>query len=121
MSIKSNLIKIVDARCGQVKTSWAIQTNEKNLKINQYIFYVTPYLTRSERIVKATGGDFKQPNNKNQYGSKLESLKWLITRSENIVCTHELFKLFVIYEILDLIKEMNYILILDEVMNVLNP
>ena len=114
----SNVIKIVDARCGAGKTSWAIQTMKES-KNKSYI-YITPYLTEIERIIKATGGDFKQPNNKNQYGSKLESLKWLITRNENIVCTHELFKLCDI-EILDLIKEMNYILILDEVMNVINP
>lgn len=110
-------IKIIDAICGAGKTSYAIQKmiNEEGLYI-----YVTPYLSEIERVIAATQGDFKQPNNRNDKGSKLESLKWLVARGENIVCTHELFKLCDL-EILALIKDMNYTLILDEVLNVINP
>lgn len=110
-------IKVVDAICGAGKTSFAIQKmiNEQGMYI-----YVTPYLSEIERVIKATNSDFKQPNNKNNKGSKIESLKWLVTRGENIVCTHELFKLCDL-EMMDLIKEMGYILILDEVLNVINP
>ncbi|CEQ01705.1 Uncharacterised protein [[Clostridium] sordellii] len=110
-------IMIVDAICGAGKTTFAIQKMKEDDKL--YI-YVTPYLSEIERIITATDGDFKQPNNKNEKGSKLESLKWLVTRGENIVCTHELFKLCDL-EMLNLIKDMGYNLILDEVLNVINP
>lgn len=114
---KERSIKIIDAVCGAGKTTWAIQKMKDDDKL--YI-YVTPYLTEIERVIKETDNDFKQPNNKNCKGSKLESLKWLVTRGENIVCTHELFKLCDL-EMLDLIKDMGYNLILDEVLNVINP
>lgn len=117
METKDKIIKIIDAKCGAGKTSYAIQKikEEKGLYI-----YVTPYLTEIERVIKETNDDFKQPDNKNDKGSKLESLKRLVTRGENIACTHELFKLCDI-GMLDLIKEMGYVLILDEVLNVINP
>ncbi len=111
-------IKVIDAICGAGKTSWAIQyMNEESL---ERFIYVTPYLTEIKRVKENTGNDFKEPNNKNKFGSKLESLRNLVSRGENIVCTHELFKLCD-DELLELIKDSNYTLILDEVLNVINP
>lgn len=113
-----NKIKVVDAMCGAGKTSWAIQYM-KNPFGGRFV-YVTPYLSEIKRVKESTQGDFKEPNNNNEKGSKLEGIRQLISRGENVVCTHELFKLCD-DDILELIKETKYTLILDEVLNVINP
>ena len=110
-------IKVVDATCGAGKTSYAIQ--EMKFPFGRRYIYVTPYLKEIERVIEATNKDFKEPTNKNSEGSKLEGLRNLVAKGENIVCTHELFKLCN-QEILDLIEEMGYTLMLDEVLNVIN-
>lgn len=112
-----NKIKVIDAMCGKGKTSWSIQY--MNEEVEKKFIYVTPYLTEIQRVKNCTNNDLKEPNNKNEKGSKLESLRNLVSRGENIVCTHELFKLCD-KELLELIKESGYILILDEVLNVIN-
>ncbi|WP_170075926.1 hypothetical protein [Paraclostridium dentum] len=111
-------ITVVDAICGAGKTSWAIQ-HMKEPFAGRFI-YVTPYLTEIQRIIESTDGDFKEPTNNNEHGSKAEDLRHLVSRGENIVCTHELFKLCD-KELLELIEEVGYTLILDEVLNVINP
>lgn len=98
-------------------TSYAIQ--EMNFPFGRRYIYVTPYLKEIERVIEATNKDFKEPTNKNSEGSKLEGLRKLVSKGENIVCTHELFKLCD-NELLDLIDDMNYTLMLDEVLNVIN-
>ena len=110
-------IKVVDAACGAGKTSYAIQ--EMKSPFGGRFIYVTPYLKEINRVIEATDKDFKEPTNKNNEGSKLEGLRKLVSKGENIVCTHELFKLCN-HEILDWIEEMGYILMLDEVLNVVN-
>ena len=111
-------IIVVDAICGAGKTSWAIQHMKE--PFSGMFIYVTPYLSEIKRVIESTNGDFKEPSNNNDKGSKIEGLKNLVIRGENIVCTHELFKLCD-KEILELIKEVGYTLILDEVLNVINP
>lgn len=110
-------IKVVDAVCGAGKTSYAIQ--EMKFPFCRRYIYVTPYLKEIERVIEATEKDFKEPTNRNSEGSKLEGLRKLVSKGENIVCTHELFKLCD-KQILELIEEMGYILMLDEVLNVIN-
>lgn len=122
-------VKVIDAMCGKGKTSWAIQYineiwNGKQLKSGfgekKSIIYVTPYLDEVGRIIQSCpNADFKQPNNKNEDGSKLKSLKCLIDKGENIATTHTLFKMMD-NEMLELLEHSGYILILDEVLNVLN-
>lgn len=111
-------IKVIDAICGAGKTSWAIQ--KMNEPFGGKFIYVTPYLTEIKRVIDSTKGDLKEPTNKNEKGSKIEGLRNLVARGENIVCTHELFKLCD-DELLDLIDNERYTLILDEVLNVINP
>lgn len=110
-------IKVVDAICGAGKTSYAIQ--EMSFPFGRRYIYVTPYLREIERVISATNKDFKEPTNRNSEGSKLEGLRQLISKGENIVCTHELFKLCD-QKILNLIEDMGYTLMLDEVLNVIN-
>lgn len=110
-------IKVVDAICGAGKTSFAIQHMKE--PFSGRFIYVTPYLSEIKRVIDATDKDFKEPTNKNNEGSKLEGLRNLVSKGENIVCTHELFKLCD-QELLNLIEEMEYTLMLDEVLNVIN-
>lgn len=111
-------IKVVDAICGAGKTSWAIQKMQE--PFGGKFIYVTPYLSEIKRVIESTDNDFKEPTNQNIKGSKIEGFRNLVTRGENIVCTHELFKLCD-DELLDLINNERYTLILDEVLNVINP
>lgn len=84
--------------------------------------YVTPYLKEVERIIeKCPDKNFKQPfiNEEFKY-SKLRGLKILLGQQQNVVTTHALFHYFD-DEIIDLVYNGNYILILDEVVDVIVP
>ena len=102
---------------GTGKTSKAIEMMQRNTEIN-YI-YITPFLTEVDRVKKAvTNRKFYDPTNKNNKGTKLQGLKDLILKDKDIISTHALFSA-VDEEIIDLLKVSNYVLILDEVMNVI--
>lgn len=126
MNNDATTIKVVDAICGAGKTSWAIQmindsekigfgTMERNDK--KYI-YVTPFLNEVERVSNSTKADFFQPNAQQGKGSKIEHFKMLVGLGKSIVTTHELFKRLDA-DTLDEIEQEGYILIMDEVANVL--
>jgi hypothetical protein len=107
-------IFIADAIMGKGKTSSAINMMN-NDKENNYIF-ITPYLDEVERIMKdCATKKFSQPENKGN--GKLESLHYLLGNKHNIVSTHALFRHYRQYT-QDLLKQGNYILILDEVCDV---
>lgn len=110
-------INIVDSIMGSGKTSWAIQyMNEA--PISQKFIYITPFKTEVERVLFAVNRAFKQPDGDSAGETKLEDIKRLIADGENIVSTHSLFKR-VDSEVIDLLEMENYILILDEVMDVI--
>lgn len=110
-------IKIVDAPMGVGKTSSAINYINST-DGGTRILYITPYLTEVERIVKnCPEKHFKQPES---YGSKLNGIKYLFEKGINIVSTHALFSSFT-DEIIDLAYNNSYILIMDEVANVIEP
>lgn len=108
-------INIIDAPMGSGKTSAAINyinSTDKDTKI----LYITPYLTEVSRIIEnCPNKHFKQPE---VYGNKLNGIKYLFEKGVNIVSTHALFSLFN-DEIIDLAYNNNYILIMDEVANVI--
>lgn len=80
--------------------------------------YITPYLTEVERIISSCPTKkFRQPES---YGSKLVGIKSLFEKGFNIVSTHSLFRLFD-EEIIDLAYTNNYVLIMDEVADVIEP
>lgn len=114
-------IEVISAVCGDGKTTGMvnkIKTNFVNGSDDLYV-YITPYLkgchdiagTSSikgdeyQRPVRGKDGDiiytddeynlacmkFKHPNNQNGFGSKAEGLRYLMTKGENIVSTHNLF------------------------------
>ena len=107
-------INIIDAPMGAGKTSAAINYMNSN-KDNYKFIYITPYLDEVERVCKAC--DFKKPVNLKAGTPKLIHLKSLLNKGENIVTTHSLFHYFD-DEVIDLCYSQNYVLIMDEVTNV---
>lgn len=90
--------------------------NEDNSN-NKYI-YITPFLTEVERIKKSCKlKRFFEPKY-NQNGNKFDNLNKLISEGKNIVSTHALFHKANMQTV-ELLKSNDYILILDEVFNVI--
>ncbi len=106
---------ILDAGCGIGKTTAMInKINEDNK--NKYL-YITPLLTEVKRIKESCPNkNFKYPEAKS---TKLMDIVKLFEKGENIVSTHALFKKFN-EQILDIAKFNNYILIMDEVADVMS-
>lgn len=102
---------------GTGKTSWAIQyMNEAPLY--QKFIYITPFLNEVERVIKSVKNrKFVQPE-ASKGKRKKQSLKDLILKGSDIVSTHSLFQK-IDNEMIQLLKAQGYILILDEVMNVI--
>lgn len=110
-------INIVDAICGSGKTSAAINMINASDEEQRFL-YITPYLDEVNRIIESCPEKhFKQPE---VYGTKTKGIKFLLEKGLNIVSTHALFKNFDT-EIVDLVRAMNYILIMDEVAEVVEP
>ncbi|WP_249931495.1 DEAD/DEAH box helicase family protein [Rossellomorea marisflavi] len=110
-------ITIIDSIMGSGKTSWAIQHMNRSPNNKKFI-YITPFLNEVERVLSSSVRKFAQPENK-KGGTKLESLKELIYKREDIVSTHALFQRMD-NELIELIEMQGYTLILDEVMNVID-
>lgn len=116
-------ITIIDACMGIGKTSAMINMINKSTRRNRYL-YVTPLLTEVERIKSACSvKKFKEPealyDDKEMFTTKVEGLRRLLEDGENIVTTHALFHMFS-DDILALCKEQRYILIIDEVIDVVD-
>lgn len=109
-------VKVCDALCGQGKTSACISMMNYDTE-HKYIF-ITPYLDEVERIkFSCAGRKFKSPEKKFQDGfSKLQNLHSLLRAGENIASTHALFHNYT-DETKELIRAGEYILILDEVLD----
>lgn len=111
-------ITVVDSIMGSVKTSWAIQYINESPAYKRFI-YITPYLDEIKRIQLAvTGRSFQEPNTRNREGRKLRSLKEWIVSGVDIAATHSLFQT-ADEELLELLMDSGYTLILDEVMDVI--
>jgi hypothetical protein len=114
-------IKVVDSIMGSGKTSWAIQhINDSKFNDKRFI-YITPFLDEVKRIKSAASRRLYDPIIHAENGEtifKLDHFHKLLAQNNNIVSTHSLFKR-ANSETKDLIHAGNYILILDEVMNVI--
>lgn len=109
-------VTIIDAPCGAGKTSFAIQYMNKEL-FERFI-YITPFISELDRVINACDNrDFTQPNKAIGKGSKKNHFYELLKEGDNITSTHSLFR-SISCDIIDTIKEMEYILILDEVCDV---
>ncbi|NIK11141.1 hypothetical protein [Alkalibacillus almallahensis] len=113
-------ITVIDSIMGSGKTQWAIQQMSEATELQRFI-YITPFLNEVQRIKdNVKGREFVEPNNANGEGRKLRSLKDLIVKGEDIVSTHSLFKT-ADDELIELLKDSGYTLILDEVMECVSP
>lgn len=110
-------INVVDAICGTGKSTALINMINEDKSDTRYL-YVTPFLTEVERVkISCYEKHFEEPlmvNGKN----KLMDIEDLLQRGRNIVSTHALFKKFT-PAIIDLIKKKKYILVMDEVIDVI--
>lgn len=103
-------VNVVDGIMGSGKTTAMIKLMNAD-KAHTFIF-ITPLLTEVERIVTdCSARDFRAPKS---YGNKLNGLKALLKSGKNIAMTHSLF-LRMDETATNLIKEQNYILVIDEV------
>lgn len=113
-------VKVCDAICGAGKTQSCINMINNDI-YNKYIF-ITPYLDEVERIKTSCAfRGFLSPERSpvNNY-SKLNDICSLLRKGENIASTHALFSTYT-EEIKQLIQEQEYILILDEVIDLFQP
>lgn len=112
------IVNVVDASCGIGKTTSIINMINEDKSDNKYL-YITPFLTEVSRIIKeCPSHKFKEPQDGNG-DNKLDDIKKLLNKGENIVSTHALFKK-IDEEILDIAHVNNYILIMDEVADVVD-
>lgn len=103
---------------GTGKTSAMIQ--KMNLEPDKNYLFVTPYIDEIERIIAANAsGNFKQPEYHGKFHTKLDDLHNLLASGENIAMTHALF-LLANKQTERLILEGDYVLILDEALDVLH-
>lgn len=107
-------VTVVDSIMGSGKSSWAIQYMNE---MDDYNFlYITPFLDEVKRIKnECTRRIFKEP--KQDKNGKMENLLKLLEEGGNIATTHALFK-NMDERCMEYIKENNYILIMDEVIEV---
>lgn len=101
---------------GSGKTSWSIQ--HINREVFDNFLYITPFLDEVDRIIQNTTRNFKQPINKGN--GKLGAINDLLACQNDIASTHELFR-HLDEESRENIKNGHYTLILDEVLNVIEP
>lgn len=113
-------VKVCDALCGSGKTLSCINMMNNDRK-NKYIF-ITPYLNEVERIKDSCKSrNFISPERKRSSGySKLKDIHSLLRAGENIVSTHALFSTYT-EETRELLQANNYILVLDEVIDLFQP
>lgn len=108
-------ITIVDSPCGSGKTTMAI--NYMDEKYEDRFIYITPYKNELTRVINSSNRRFIQPDVKRGKGSKTRHFLDLIREGEDVCSTHALFR-NLDEDTKDIIKEKEYILILDEVMDV---
>lgn len=99
--------------------SWSA-INYMNSHHDEKFLYVTPYLDEIEqRIIPCCPEKkFTTPDAK-KGGTKTRHLKKLLNKGTNIAATHALFKLFD-QEAIDICRNQNYVLIMDEVSEVVS-
>ena len=113
-------IKVVDSIMGSFKTTTAIDMMNRDSK-HKYIF-ITPYLDEVDRVKQSCSGkrfvDPKNYDSEGRFTHKQDSFHELLANGHNIVSTHALFRQSN-EETRELIQAGNYILILDEVMDII--
>ena len=112
-------VKVCDALCGFGKTSACI--NMMNERTEDRFIFVTQFLTEVDRIKRGCAArGFVSPESDASIGlTKLSNIHHLMWSKKNIATTHALFTSYT-EETKRLIQEGGYILVLDEVVDVLS-
>jgi hypothetical protein len=115
-----NRIKVIDSPMGTYKTTWAINYI-KHLPYNKKVIYITPFLDECTRVIRECQPQrfLTSPDKRLGKGSKSNHLLELLKEERDIAATHSLFSR-ISDEVIDLLKQLDYILILDEVFNVVD-
>lgn len=112
------MVRVCDAIMGTGKSSAAI--TYMNEHPEKRFIYITPYLDEATRI--ANGCEtmcFFEPQKKAEFnGSKTLHTIDLVQRGKNVATTHQAFQ-FYPQELLDIVREKGYTLIIDENVDVL--
>ena len=112
------MVTIIDSYCGSGKTMWAIEYIN-SLSVDSRVLFVTPFLTACERVIAGCKNHkFFQPNVKFGKGSKMRNFYDLVSSGKNIVSTHALFS-NMDERLIEELKNKEYILIIDEAMDML--
>ena len=107
-------ITVIDAPCGAGKTTWAIDYINDNP--DQSFIYVTPFKDEIKRIRDACGAErIATPENNGK--GKLHDFNRLLSNGKSIAVTHVTF-LAANQETLEAIEQGDYILIIDESLDV---
>ena len=112
--IEESVIKIVDDIMGSGKSTWAI--NYINQNPDKKFLCIVPLLSECERFKEGTDIDIIDPE---RWGSKWKNFRWLVENDKNIVTTHSLIKMMDL-DMLELLKSKNYVLMIDECLDVLD-
>ena len=112
--IEESVIKIVDDIMGSGKSTWAI--NHINQNPDKKFLCIVPLLSECERFKEKTDIDIIDPE---RWGSKWKNFRWLVENDKNIVTTHSLIKMMDL-DMLELLKSKNYVLMIDECLDVLD-
>lgn len=122
---KTTKITVIDAICGKGKTQFSYQNIKENSQ--QKFIYVTLYKTEVDRLLnfcENEGIQIQTPkeiyDNDTNTKNKSNGLKILLKQGSNIIMTHELFKIMQ-ENLIEYIEKYNYILYLDEVMDLVHP
>ncbi|MEG6584187.1 ParB/RepB/Spo0J family partition protein [Dendrosporobacter sp. 1207_IL3150] len=113
------LIKVIDSIMGSGKSSYIRKMMNDNP--DRKFIYVTPYLEEVANVIQNCD-NFAEPDTITEDGEKClkqESFHELLLQGKNVASTHQLFKLSTSYTI-SLLKQQNYTLIIDEVMEVVD-
>lgn len=113
------MIKVCDAIMGSGKTESAITFMNENP--DKKFIYITPFVKEAERILAACPSlNFTVADNKKEHGGAvLRHTHALVESGHNVATTHQAFRLYR-QEILDLIREQHYYLIIDEAIDILS-
>lgn len=101
---------------GSGKTSWAIQYLNDHPAEN--ILFITLFLNETDRIQESTGDRFYLPEQRGH--GKLGNMKELLENESDIASTHALFLMFDT-ECIDILREREYTLFLDESVEAVKP
>ena len=115
-----NIVEVLDGLMSTGKSTQVLKWMDSNPN-NRYIF-VSPLLTEVEeggRVCSSVSNITFECPSVSEYETKSEHLLQLLKDGSNIACTHSLY-LAVNDEHLKYIKELNYILIIDEEIDVIS-